>query len=150
MFSRCECIYCNGGIEFEIAEFQPESSTRDFIFGQRIYCPHCGKITPIYLESRLKKKPPPLPVKPENRQKIAPPAIKRAQIITTHGESSLLKLGFGILILAVPCIGPLIGSMILVYNENAGKFTFLSCSNCGKKLPSDEIKTCPRCNAQFY
>jgi hypothetical protein len=48
-FSRCECLRCRGGIEFETSAFQEKMRTNLFLLGQGIQCPHCGATTSIYL-----------------------------------------------------------------------------------------------------
>jgi hypothetical protein len=52
MTSRCECLCCRGGIEFEASEFQERIRTHLLIFGQNIKCPHCGRTTSIYMDDK--------------------------------------------------------------------------------------------------
>ena len=51
--ARCECLCCKGGIEFEPARFLEKMRTNLLVFGQEIKCPHCGRITSIYIENKL-------------------------------------------------------------------------------------------------
>jgi hypothetical protein len=51
--ARCECLCCKGGIEFEPAKFLEKLRTNLLVFGQEIKCPHCGRITSIYIENKL-------------------------------------------------------------------------------------------------
>lgn len=51
-FARCECYRCKGGIEFESSAFQEKFRTNLAIFGQGVQCPHCGRITSIYLNHK--------------------------------------------------------------------------------------------------
>ena len=57
-FSRCECLYCKGGIEFEISGFRERIRTNLLIYGQEIKCPHCGRLTLIYQDNKLIKNSP--------------------------------------------------------------------------------------------
>jgi Zn finger protein HypA/HybF involved in hydrogenase expression len=50
--SRCECLRCKAGIEFEASAFQEKFRTNLFTFGQKINCPHCGRTTSIYIDNR--------------------------------------------------------------------------------------------------
>jgi len=52
LISRCECLCCRGGIEFEASEFQERIRTNLLIFGQAIKCPHCSRMTSIYLDNK--------------------------------------------------------------------------------------------------
>jgi len=52
MTSRCECLCCRGGIEFEASEFQEKIRTLLLIFGQNIKCPHCNRTTSVYLDNK--------------------------------------------------------------------------------------------------
>jgi hypothetical protein len=150
MFAKCECLQCAGRIEFNATEFQEESRVNGFVFGQQVICPHCGELTTIYLESKLDQEPLPSAVQSE---KVKPPLttpIIRAQVRTTTSEGGCLPLIIGALFMVIPCIGPLIGSMIIVLNENAHKFPTYTCSKCGGKLASANARTCPWCKAQFF
>ncbi len=59
MTSKCNCMYCQGPIEFDLADFIRCGETATERLGQKVACPHCGKETIL---SVLKQPPaPPAP-----------------------------------------------------------------------------------------
>lgn len=93
MISKCECLHCKGGIEFEIDNFQEESRTEYVSFGQTIDCPHCGNPTSIYLPIEPVRKPsgpPHVPlVAPSFLLTIGDIGITSDRIVTPNGSGPL-------------------------------------------------------------
>ncbi len=52
MFAKCDCMYCQGPIEFDLTEFVPGGETATERTGQKVTCPHCGKETILSVKKK--------------------------------------------------------------------------------------------------
>ena len=82
MIAKCQCQWCEGNIEFDPAKFQESGRGVNWIFGQTVPCPHCGKETMLCLDI-------------EEAPNIAPEAASTIQHpkVTPKAPSAGLTLG---------------------------------------------------------
>lgn len=60
MFTKCNCMYCQGPIEFNLADFIPSGESPSERLGQKVPCPHCSKETVLSIKKeniRLPNRP---------------------------------------------------------------------------------------------
>lgn len=57
MFAKCHCMYCQGPIEFDLADFIADGETATERTGQKVTCPHCGRDTVLSIKKALVRFP---------------------------------------------------------------------------------------------
>lgn len=63
---KCDCIHCNGPIEFDQGQFEAQSPEASGItLGQTVPCPHCGQETTLFIR---REESPPVFTTPKNMQ----------------------------------------------------------------------------------